>query len=194
MPEKLPTKLVGIQIRDQKEIKLFRYGKNPILRGTALIEHERLAHLWTRGYVPRLETYPGREVPNPLTIDIRRGDADIEQVLENLDIVVHASTISEPFGQVVVQGMAAGKPVVATAGGGVREIVENNVNGLLVQKNDSRAMSDAILQLLADPEKARCIGLEAQRTVARKFTIERTARAAEALFLDVLKATRQRRR
>lgn len=78
------TKLVGIQIRDQKEIKLFRFGKNPILRGTALIEHDRLAHLWTRGYVPRLETYPGREVPNPLTIEIRQGDADIEQVLRDV--------------------------------------------------------------------------------------------------------------
>lgn len=119
---------------------------------------------------------------------------DIEHVIENLDIVVHASTISEPFGQVVVQGMAAGKPVVATAGGGVREIIEHNVNGLLVQKNSSRAMSDAILQLLADPEKARCIGTEAQRTVVRKFTIERTARGAEALFLDVLKAGRKRHR
>lgn len=78
------TKLVGIQIRDQKEIKLFRYGKNPVLRGTALIESDRLAHLWTRGYVPRLETYPGREVPNPLTIEIRQGEADIEVVLRDV--------------------------------------------------------------------------------------------------------------
>lgn len=78
------TKLVGIQIRDQKELKLFRYGKNPVLRGTALVESDRLAHLWTRGYVPRLETYPGREVPNPLTIEIRQGEADIEVVLKDV--------------------------------------------------------------------------------------------------------------
>lgn len=119
---------------------------------------------------------------------------DVEQIIETLDIVVHASTISEPFGQVIVQGMAAGKPVVATRGGGVREIVEHGVNGLLVEKNDSQAMSDAISQLLSDPEKARCLGLEAQRSIMRKFTIERTARAAEAMFREVLKAHRRSRR
>jgi len=78
------TKLVGIRIRRQNEIKLFRYGKNPVLRGTAVITSDRQAYLWTTGFTPRLETYPGREVPNPLTIDITRGEANIEQVLSDL--------------------------------------------------------------------------------------------------------------
>jgi hypothetical protein len=43
-----------------------------------------MAYLWTAGFTPRLETYPGREVPNPLTVDIVKGDADIEQVLSDL--------------------------------------------------------------------------------------------------------------
>jgi hypothetical protein len=41
-------------------------------------------YLWTRGYIPRLRTYPGREVPNPLTVEIRRGSADIEQVMRDV--------------------------------------------------------------------------------------------------------------
>jgi hypothetical protein len=80
------TRLVGIRIRRQSEIKLFRYGKRPVLRGTAAILSDRLAYLWTTGYTPRLDTYPGREVPNPLTVEIVRasGDVDIEQVLADL--------------------------------------------------------------------------------------------------------------
>jgi len=79
------TKLVGIRIRRQNEVKLFRYGSKPVLRGTAMIAaSKRMAYLWTVGFIPRLDTYPGREVPNPLTIDIVKGDAEIMQVLSDL--------------------------------------------------------------------------------------------------------------
>jgi hypothetical protein len=78
------TNLVGVQIRRQQEIKLFRFGQSAVLRGTAIIVDEHLAYLWTAGYIPRLETYPGREVPNPLTVRVRRGDTKIETVLGDL--------------------------------------------------------------------------------------------------------------
>jgi hypothetical protein len=78
------TRLVGVRIRRQNEIKLFRYGKKTVLRGSAIIVSDRMAYLWTAGFTPRLETYPGREVPNPLTVDIVRGEADIELVLSDL--------------------------------------------------------------------------------------------------------------
>jgi hypothetical protein len=78
------TRLVGIRIRRQNELKLFRYGRRPVLRGTAILVSERRAYLWTTGFIPRLNTYPGREVPNPITVDIVKGDADIRQVLKDL--------------------------------------------------------------------------------------------------------------
>ena len=78
------TKLVGVQIRDVADMKLFRYGANAVLRGTAVVTSKTTAYLWTRGYIPRLRTYPGREVPNPLTVQIRQGTADIEQVLKDV--------------------------------------------------------------------------------------------------------------
>lgn len=78
------TNLVGVQIKRQNEVKLFRFGQNPVLRGTAIVVDDRGAYLWTAGYTPRLETYPGREVPNPLTVRIRRGDTKIETVLADL--------------------------------------------------------------------------------------------------------------
>lgn len=75
------TTLSGIRITRDRNVKLFRAdGKTPVLRGTLLVHNDRRAHLWTLGYVPRLQTYTGWEVPNPLEIIIGRGDADIRQV------------------------------------------------------------------------------------------------------------------
>lgn len=77
------TKLVGVRIRRQNEIKLVRYRKKAVLRGTAIIVSDQMAYLWTAGFTPRIEPYPGREVPNPLTVDIAKGEANIEQVLSD---------------------------------------------------------------------------------------------------------------
>jgi len=54
------------------------------LRGTAVVLDDRNAFLWTTGYIPRLETYPGWEVPNPYYVSIQRGEADIETVLKDV--------------------------------------------------------------------------------------------------------------
>ena len=78
------TSLVGVRIRDDKGLKLFRKSDNPVLRGTAYINNEREAFLWTRGWVPRLGTYPGMEVPNPVSIEICQGQAPMEMVLGDI--------------------------------------------------------------------------------------------------------------
>jgi len=78
------TNLVGVRIRGEPNWKLYRYGRNPVLRNMAYIESERKAVLWTRGWTPRLQTYPGLEVPNPLTVEINRGEARIEVVLSDI--------------------------------------------------------------------------------------------------------------
>lgn len=78
------TNLVGVRIRHTNDLKLFRKGDMPILRGLAYIRDRRTAYLWTKGYTPRLQTYPGREVPNPLLVDICRGNAPIETVLNDI--------------------------------------------------------------------------------------------------------------
>lgn len=78
------TNLVGVKIRDDASLKLYRLGDTPVLRGTAFIRNPRIATLWTRGWTPRLATYPGLEVPNPLTVEVSRGDASIEIVLSDI--------------------------------------------------------------------------------------------------------------
>jgi hypothetical protein len=78
------TRLVGVRIRRTSEMKLYRPGPHPVLRGTAYRIHSRKALLWTSGFIATLDTYPGREVPNPLSVEIVRGDADIEMVLNDI--------------------------------------------------------------------------------------------------------------
>ena len=73
-------RLAGIRIRRTSAVKLFRPGKFPVMRGTLLRWSDRQSYLWTSGYIPRLSTYPGWEVPNPLQIEVCRGDGDIDEV------------------------------------------------------------------------------------------------------------------
>jgi hypothetical protein len=76
------TRIAGIRIRRSMNQRLYRAeGQTPVLRGSALILSPRRALLWSLGYVPRLQTYPGWEVPAPLEIEVSQGRADIDQVL-----------------------------------------------------------------------------------------------------------------
>lgn len=69
------TSVVGVQIVDVREdLKLFRPGKYPTIRGSALLLSEEQAFLWTSGYVPRLDTYLGPETPNPILVRRQRGE------------------------------------------------------------------------------------------------------------------------
>lgn len=78
------TTLVGVRIKPDNDFKLYRKGNHPVLRGLAYIRDERTAYLWTKGYIPRLQTYPGWEIPKPLLIEICRGEAEIEIVLNDI--------------------------------------------------------------------------------------------------------------
>jgi hypothetical protein len=82
------TNIVGVRIQPTRgEMKLFRDGDYPVLRGTALILDDRNAYFWTNGYLPQLDTYIGPETPNPLHISVLRAKnefPDIETVLRDI--------------------------------------------------------------------------------------------------------------
>ena len=78
------TNVVCVRIRENAGMKLYRHGTRNIARGLAWVKSPSSAYLWTKGFVPRLQTYAGREVPNPLSIEICRGKADIKQVLADV--------------------------------------------------------------------------------------------------------------
>jgi glycosyltransferase involved in cell wall biosynthesis len=108
--------------------------------------------------------------------------------IAQLDIVVHASTIGEPFGQVIIEAMAEQKPVVATNGGGVPEIVEDGITGLLVPMGDAPAMAQALAHLLDHPEAAALMGRQGRARVIAQFTVQKTARMVESVYRQVLLA------
>jgi hypothetical protein len=79
------TNVVGVQIADAKEnMKLFRPGRYPVVRGTALLIDDRQAFLWTAGYVPRLDTYLGPETPNPVLVRLQRGACSFDTILRDV--------------------------------------------------------------------------------------------------------------
>lgn len=74
------VQLCGVRITRGDDFKLYRPGRMPVIRGTMMIESSFVAYLWTSGFVPELETYPGWEVPNPLRIEMCRGNSKIDLV------------------------------------------------------------------------------------------------------------------
>lgn len=111
---------------------------------------------------------------------------DIPAQLRALDMLVHASTSPEPFGQVIVEGMVAGLPVIATNGGGAREIVTHNQTGLLVPLADVEALAEAMTTLLDDPALAARLAAAGRQHALESYTIEISARKSEALYAKVL--------
>jgi len=75
------TNVVGVRIKTTSgDVKLFRDGDYPVLRGTALLLDDTNAYLWTTGYVPQLDTYIGPETPNPLMISVLRSKGQKPQI------------------------------------------------------------------------------------------------------------------
>lgn len=98
----------------------------------------------------------------------------IEDELRRVDVLVHASTIPEPFGQVVVEGMAVGLPVVAADAGGPAEMIHHGENGLLYPPGDTHALAMALHRLANEPLLGERLG-NAARLRAQDFTAERIA-------------------
>ena len=84
-------------------------------------------------------------------VDLRGFQADVPAELAEMDVLVHASVIPEPFGQVVVEGMAAGLPVVAANAGGPAEVVEHGRTGFLTPPGDVGALAEQLRELRDDP-------------------------------------------
>ncbi len=78
-------KLIGIRVAPERlGLRLYRNGTRPVLRGTFWPVSARRGFLWASGFKPRLRTYDGSEVPQPLCIDIQHGEADLELVAKDI--------------------------------------------------------------------------------------------------------------
>lgn len=115
---------------------------------------------------------------------------DVAACMSAMDVVLHASD-REPFGRVLIEAMAVGRPVIAPREGGPLVIVTHGETGLLVPPRDPEALAAAIVDLLGDPERRRAMGRAARDRVTAVFDIRRHARAMERVFEQVLQAGAQ---
>ncbi|RME45919.1 MAG: glycosyltransferase family 1 protein, partial [Chloroflexi bacterium] len=110
---------------------------------------------------------------------------DIPRVMASLDIITVPSW-AEPFGRVAVEALASRRPVVATKAGGIPEIVEDGVTGLLVPPKDPEALAQALLRLCRDPDLRARMGRLGPAT-ARRFDVTEHARQFEQTYEAILK-------
>ena len=95
---------------------------------------------------------------------------DIERIIQAFDIAVLSSYASEGIPQFLLQAMAAGKPLIGTRVGGIPEVIEDGVNGLLVPPRECDPMRKALTLLLDDPEKRRLMGQAGYERAATEHT------------------------
>lgn len=141
-------------------------GQDVFLRAAALIAgtHPDVKFLvvggavlgWEGDYPQRLQGL-ARDLGIADRVHFAGHQDDVYPWFDALDVVVHAS-FGEPFGLVLVEAMALGKPLIATNSGGPADIVEHGTSGLLVPPGNHEAMADALIGLLDDSERSGRMG------------------------------------
>jgi glycosyltransferase involved in cell wall biosynthesis len=112
---------------------------------------------------------------------------DVPQLLADADAFVLPSR-SEAFPNCLLEAMAAGLPVVASAVGGILDLVEPGRTGILVPPSDAQALAAALRTLTADPAQARAMGAAARCEVLARYSFDRMVRAFEDLYETELQA------
>jgi len=114
---------------------------------------------------------------------------DIQGLMNTADLLIHTSITPEPFGQVIVEGMAAGLPVIASNEGGPVEIVVPGETGLLIQPGDPALLAESITWMLEHPEERRIMADKGMKRVKEHFVIENTVRDIVDYYKGLLAGT-----
>lgn len=167
-------------------------GQEVFLRAAAIVaeRHGDLHFLvvggailgWEGDYPERLEAL-AEELGIAGRVHFTGHRDDVYPYFDAMDVVVNAS-FGEPFGLVIVEAMALGKPVIATASGGPLDIIEDGVSGLLVAPGDHRQLADAIERVLTEPGLAAGLSAGAAER-APTFSDEAMAARMGAILASV---------
>jgi glycosyltransferase involved in cell wall biosynthesis len=117
-------------------------------------------------------------------VELRGFRTDVWDELSRLDVLVHASLTPEPFGQVVLEGMAAGVPVIAAGAGGPAEMVEHDVTGVLYTPENASELA-AALQRMRDPALRERLSAAA-RTRLGPYAPDTVAAQLQSLYRTVV--------
>jgi glycosyltransferase involved in cell wall biosynthesis len=167
-------------------------GHDVFLRALARLPREPAV----RGYVVggRIYATAGSEVDpdalRRLAEELRIGDRvgftgfvdEAAAAMRALDVVVHASTLPEPFGLVIAEAMACGRPVVVSAAGGAGEIVSDGDDALAVPPGDVDALAGALRRLADDGALRARLGAAGRARAERDFDRARLARQVAPLY------------
>ncbi len=116
--------------------------------------------------------------------------SDVAALFAAMDVYVHLSVEPEPFGLSIIEAMASGLPVVATAPGGPGEIIEDAVTGILVLPSAPEATVKALDDLLSNPAKRKTMAVAARERAFRLFHVNRYAAEIQNLYHRLLEARR----
>ena len=108
--------------------------------------------------------------------------SDVADCVNALDVMIHASTDPEPFGRVLLEGMALRKPLVASRGGAVPEIVVDGETGLLFEPGDADDLARALGELVGDPDRRARMGEAGYRRLIDEFGLDRNVERTQNLY------------
>jgi glycosyltransferase involved in cell wall biosynthesis len=112
----------------------------------------------------------------------------VAEYISLLDILIHASLSPEPFGRVVLEGMALKKPVIGSQGGAIPEIIEEGVTGVMYPPGDADRLAMEILELLENRDRASQMGLSGYARLVEHFSLSKNIEATQNLYERILSA------
>ena len=118
--------------------------------------------------------------------------ADIPKIYAALDVFVLPSRW-EGFGLVLLEAMAAGKPIVATRVGAIPEVVVDGETGVLIPAGDPLALAEGLSRLAMEPGLARQLGDAGRERLRRRFSVEKMVGDTELLYRELLEERVPRR-
>ncbi len=112
--------------------------------------------------------------------------SDIPQILSDIDIYVHSATSPEPFGRVLIEAMAAKKPIVAPNWGGIPEIVGDGLTGLLYKPNNLASLKNTLVDIMKIRPKWEQMGEAGCKMVHEKFTVVQHVANMQQVYEQIL--------
>jgi glycosyltransferase involved in cell wall biosynthesis len=160
-----------------------------LLQGFQIVLKQRpRARLWLLGVGPTMEKT--RRLSERLelgeSVTFLGFRADLAKTLVLADMQVHASDV-EGVPLAICAGMAAGLPIVATRVGGLGEVLRDAVSGSLVEKQNPGQFAQAVLDLMANPEKRASLGSAAKRFIEEEYSLKAATRRVEKVYEELVR-------
>lgn len=192
----------GIGKRDQKDFNVLLVGRlahwkgqHIVLEAAKSFKDQPNVKFWLAGdalfgeEAYKQELLQKIEKDNITNVSLLGHVDDIQGLMNTADLLIHTSVTPEPFGQVIVEGMAAGLPVIASNEGGPVEIVVPGETGLLIEPGDPKLLAESIQWMLDHPEERKRMAASGMKRVKEHFVIENTVKDIVDYYKGLLAST-----